>query len=103
MAMEFVSARDLRIQPGQVWQRLNQPGELIVTWNGKPIAVLSSVDEATLEQTLVAFRRARAQMAVSRMRAAAQSSGAAELTADDVDAEIRAARRARKPRTQPKS
>jgi len=98
MAMEFVSARDLRIQPGQVWQRLNKSGELIVTWNGKPIALLSSVDETTLEQTLVAFRRARAQMAVSRMRATAQASGAGKLTMDDIDAEIRAARKARKAR-----
>jgi prevent-host-death family protein len=98
MAMEFVSARDLRIQPGQVWRRLNRSGELVVTWNGKPIAVLSSVDEGTLEQTLTAFRRARAQMAVSRIRAAAQTKGIDKLSMDEIDAEIRAARQARKPR-----
>ncbi len=103
LRMEFVSVRDLRGQPHQVWQWLNESGELIVTRNGKPIAVLSSVDEASLEQTLVAFRRARAQMAVSRMRAAAQSSGAAALTADDIDAELRAARKARKSRAHKKS
>jgi antitoxin (DNA-binding transcriptional repressor) of toxin-antitoxin stability system len=99
MAMEFVSARDLRIQPGQVWQRLSKSGELIVTWNGKPIAVLSSVDEGTLEQTLAAFRRARAQLAVSRIRATAQASGADRLTLDEIDAEIRAARKTRRPRS----
>lgn len=99
MAMEFVSARDLRIQPGQVWRRLNKSGELIVTWNGKPIAVLSSVDEGTLEQTLAAFRRARAQLAVSRIRATAQASGAGKLTLDEIDSEIRAARKTRRPRS----
>jgi antitoxin (DNA-binding transcriptional repressor) of toxin-antitoxin stability system len=99
MAMEFVSARDLRIQPGQVWQRLSKSGELIVTWNGKPIALLSSVDEATLEQTLIAFRRARAQMAVSRARAAAQAGGTDKLSMNEIDAEIQAARQARKTRS----
>ena len=96
MTMEFVSARDLRIQPGQVWQRLSKSGELVVTWNGKPIALLSSVDEATLEQTLKALRRARAQVAVSQVRAAAQAQGRDKLTKEEIDAEIRAARKERK-------
>ncbi len=94
--MEFVSVRDLRIQPGRVWQRLSQAGELVITSNGKPIALLSCVDEATLEQTLTALRRARAQLAVSRLRAAAQTSGADVLSPNEIDAEIRAARQARK-------
>jgi antitoxin (DNA-binding transcriptional repressor) of toxin-antitoxin stability system len=94
--MEFISVRDLRIQPGRVWQRLSQAGELVITSNGKPIALLSSVDDATLEQTLTALRRARAQVAVSQLRAAAQASGADALSPDEIDAEIQAARQARR-------
>lgn len=94
--MEFVSVRDLRIRPGQVWQRLSQTGDLVITSNGKPVALLWSVDDATLEQTVIALRRARAQMAVSQLRAAAQASGKANLSAKDIEAEIRAARRSRK-------
>jgi prevent-host-death family protein len=97
--MEFVSVRDLRIQPGQVWQRLNKSGELVITSNGKPIALLSSVDDATLEQTLTAIRQARAQMAVSKLRASAQASGMDKLSPDEIDAEIRVARNARKVRS----
>ena len=97
--MEFVSVRDLRIQPGQVWQRLNKSGELVITSNGKPIALLSSVDDATLEQTLTAIRQARAQMAVSKLRAAVQASGMDKLSPDEIDAEIRVARNARKVRS----
>lgn len=96
--MEFVSVRDLRIQPGQVWQRLGKAGELVVTWNGKPIALLSSVNSATLEQMLTAVRRARAQVAVSQLRAAAQASGVSNLSQDEIDAEIGAARKARQAR-----
>jgi antitoxin (DNA-binding transcriptional repressor) of toxin-antitoxin stability system len=97
--MEFVSARDLRIQPGKVWQRLTESGELVVTWNGKPIALLSSVDEATLEQSLTALRRSRAQVAVSQLRAKAQASGTDKLSLDEINAEIQAMRKARKPRS----
>jgi prevent-host-death family protein len=94
--MEFVSVRDLRIQPGQVWKRLAETGELIITSNGKPIALLSGVTDATLEQTLTALRRARAQVAVSQLRAAAQTRGADKMTMREIDAEIKAARRERR-------
>ncbi len=93
--MEFVSVRDLRIQPGQVWRRLSKAGELVLTLNGKPIALLSSVSDSTLEQTLVAFRQARAQAAVSQIRATAQARGLAKLSNDEIDAEIQSSRRSR--------
>ena len=94
--MDFISVRDLRIQPGQVWKRLSETGELIITSNGKPIALLSGITDETLEQTLTALRRARAQVAVSQMRAAAQARGMDKLSPAEIDAEIRSARRSRK-------
>jgi antitoxin (DNA-binding transcriptional repressor) of toxin-antitoxin stability system len=97
--MEFVSVRELRIQPGQVWKRLAESNELIITSNGKPIALLSGITDQTLEQTLTALRRARAQVAVSQLRASAQARGADKMTAREIDAEIKAARKdRRKPR-----
>jgi len=94
--MEFVSVRDLRIQPGRVWKRLSQSGELIITSNGKPIALLSGITDETLEQTLTALRRARAQVAVSQLRATAQARGTAKMTMAEINAEIKSARRNRK-------
>ncbi len=94
--MEFVSVRDLRIQPGQVWKRLSETGELIITSNGKPIALLSGVTDESLEQTLTALRRARAQVAVSQLRAAAQARGIDKMTKTEINAEIRSVRRSRK-------
>ncbi|HKZ83899.1 MAG TPA: type II toxin-antitoxin system prevent-host-death family antitoxin [Anaerolineae bacterium] len=94
--MEFVSVRDLRIQPGQVWKRLAETGELIITSHGKPIALLAGVTDATLEQTLTALRRARAQVAASQLRAAAQARGTDKMSMREIDAEIKAARRERR-------
>jgi antitoxin (DNA-binding transcriptional repressor) of toxin-antitoxin stability system len=94
--MEFVSVRELRVQPGQVWKRLSESNELVITSNGKPIALLSGVTHETLEQTLAALRRARAQVAVSQLRASARARGASKMTSTQIDAEIKAARKARR-------
>jgi antitoxin (DNA-binding transcriptional repressor) of toxin-antitoxin stability system len=94
--MEFVSVRELRIQPGEVWKKLSRAGELVVTSNGRPVALLSGVTEATLERTLTALRRARAQVAVSQMRASAQARGVDRMTAPEIEAEIAAARGTRR-------
>ena len=61
--MRFVSVRDLRGQPTKVWRELKQRGELVITSNGKPIAILTSASEDTFEDSLAAIRAARAQRA----------------------------------------
>jgi antitoxin (DNA-binding transcriptional repressor) of toxin-antitoxin stability system len=93
--MEFVSVRELRIHAAQVWKRLSAAGELIITSNGRPIALLSGVTPATLEATLTALRRARAQVAVSVLRDAAQARGYETTAADEIEAEVAASRKAR--------
>ncbi|OQY18986.1 MAG: hypothetical protein B6I34_10065 [Anaerolineaceae bacterium 4572_32.1] len=46
--MEFVPVREFRLRPRQVWKRLTESGELVITSYGKPIALLTGVNEATL-------------------------------------------------------
>ena len=96
--MEFITVRDLRIRPGEVWKRLREQHEAILTSNGRPIALLISVDADTIESDLLAVRRARAQMAVSRMRQQAAERGLAEMTAEEIETEIQAARQERGPK-----
>lgn len=93
--MDFVSVRELRTRSAAVWKTLNREKELVVTSNGKPIAVLSSTTASTLEASLAAFRQARAQLAVAAMQQRAQETGADGLSLEDINAEIRAARRQR--------
>ncbi|HPF99849.1 MAG TPA: type II toxin-antitoxin system Phd/YefM family antitoxin [Kiritimatiellia bacterium] len=68
---------------------------MVVTSNGRPVAILSSVDESNLEENLDAIRQVRATAAVTKLQSAAASRGMDKLSADDVRAEIRAVRRAR--------
>ena len=90
--MEFITVRDLRTRPGQIWDKLREQRDLILTSNGRPIAVLSHIDEGGVEETLASLRRARAQAALSRLRADAATQDLDRLSADEIEAEIAAAR-----------
>ena len=93
--MKFVSVRDLRNTPSEVWDALEEGGDLVLTANGRPKALVVRVDEDDLDSTVIALRRARAQVAVSRMRTSARRTGADRLSEKDIETEIRGARKAR--------
>ena len=94
--MDFVGVRQLRTESAAVWEALAASKDLVVTSNGKPVAVLSATTATTLEASLAALRQARAQLAVTAMQRRAKETGADQFTLDDVNAEIQAARRQRK-------
>ena len=93
--MNLITVRDLRNSPGKIWRRLSREQELIVTSKGRPIALLTLINESDVDGTLAALRRARAQVAVSRMREAAAVAGADRMTLDEINEEIRQTRQER--------
>ena len=93
--MKFLSTRELRNRPGFV-RELAQKEDLVLTVNGKPIAMLLGVEEGELEETVRAVRQARAQRALSRMRQEAAKRGMEKTSPSAIDAEIRAIRSKRK-------
>lgn len=90
--MTFVSISELRTRPGEVRRQLQQEGDLIVTSRGRPFALMLSTEGEDVEELLLALRRARAQLAVARMRKHASSAGLACMSLDEISAEIRQAR-----------
>ena len=94
--MKFLSVRDLRSKSAEVWEGLNEEREMVVTSNGRPIAILSAVTEETLEETLAAIRRSRAVAAVSEIQRRSAQRGTDSITPAEIDAEIAAVRRARR-------
>ena len=90
--MRFLSVRDLRSKSAQIWQDLPTERELIITSNGRPIAILSAINESNLEESLSAFRQARAVEAVASLQRKSADQGTSKLTSDEIDAEIRAVR-----------
>lgn len=90
--MTFVSIRDMRARPGEVWQQLQDEGDLIVTSSGRPFALMIAAEGEDVEELLIALRRARAQLAVSRMRQHAANAGLENMSLDEINAEIAQAR-----------
>jgi prevent-host-death family protein len=93
--VNLITTRDLRNHAGKIWERLAQQEDLIVTSRGRPIALLSPIVEDDVEKTLAILRRARAQVAVSRMREAAAAADTSQMTLEEINAEVRMARQDR--------
>ena len=93
--MRFVGVRELRSQSASVWKALSEEKDLVITSNGKPIALLSAIVEEDLEAALGAVRRARAQAAASALQQASLQAGTDHLSLEDINAEINTARRER--------
>jgi len=72
-----------------VWKDLKIEKELVVTNNGKPIALLTPVAEGNLEETLHSIRKARASEAITSMRKLSSRKGNQSLPMDEIDREIR--------------
>lgn len=93
--MRFVTVRELRGRSASVWKTLADEKDLVITSNGKPIALLSETSEQRLEESLRALRRARAELAAAAMQRASLAAGTDRLTPDEIDAEIKVVREAR--------
>ena len=93
--MKFITVRELRGRSGQVWNTLAREREVILTSNGKPIAILSAVSEETLEESLAAVRRTRAVAAVEKLQRQSVQAGVDKLSPAEISAEIRVVRKAR--------
>jgi prevent-host-death family protein len=66
--MKFLSVRDLKTKSSQVWKELSDQKDMIITSNGRPIAILSSITENNLDQVLSTFRQVRAMQAVTSIQ-----------------------------------
>lgn len=93
--MKFVSVRDLRGKSAGIWRDLPEEREMVITSNGRPVAILAAVNESNLEESLAAFRQARAIDAVASLQRRSVARGVDALSADEIEAEIAAARKVR--------
>ncbi len=93
--MKFISVRDLRGKSAEVWKELPAEREVVVTSNGRPIAILSAVSESNLEKSLSAIRQARAAEAVMSLQRRSVEKGTDSIVMEEIDAEIKAVRKKR--------
>lgn len=92
--MQFYTIRELRTTPKALWERLAQDGEVVITNNGRPSALMINIADGSFEETVRAVRQAKAMIAFNAMRMQAAKQG--HFTDTDIEAEIRAVREQKK-------
>jgi len=85
----------LKKQPVGQWLESVDKGDLVVTSQGRPVAVLLPLHPESLASTLSTLRSVRAVQALAALQQAAAANGTCDLSRKDIDAEIAAARKSR--------
>ena len=93
--MQFIGIRDFRSKSASILKKLGREKEMVITSNGRPVAVLSAVNEGDLERSLKILRRARAMAAFELMQKKAAASSLNKMSLPDINEEIHKARRSR--------
>lgn len=93
--MQFMAVRDLRSKSAQAWEKLEREREIVITSNGKPIAIMTAVSGENLEEALRVMRRLQAIMAAEALQKGSAEKGLDKLSAREINEEILAVRRAR--------
>jgi len=94
--MKFITIRGLRANTARLRKDLQQDREIVLTANGRPFALMTPVEPETVEEEVLAIRRARAQAALSRIRAKAKAQGLDSMSMGKVNAIIAKVRRERR-------
>ena len=90
--MDFITTKELRAESGKVWEKLEAGQDIVIMRNGKPFALLTATQPNRVEEDIKLIRRARAISAVNKMRAHAKATGLDQMTLEEINAEIAAAR-----------
>jgi antitoxin (DNA-binding transcriptional repressor) of toxin-antitoxin stability system len=91
--MKFATIRDFRTKTAQIRRDLKKEREIVLTANGRPFALMVSVKPDTLEDQLLAIRRARFHMTLGQIQAQAKAAGLDQMSMDEIDALIAEVRR----------
>ena len=94
--MSMISVSDLKKKPAKQWLKSASKDDLVITSKGQPVAMLLRIASASVASTRALLRSVRALQAQTALQQAAVVNGTSGFSMSDVDAEIAAARRARR-------
>src|SRR6266508_4521318 len=90
--MQFVPYRDLRNEPSALRKKLAAEGELIVTIDNKPFAVMIDLGDEDIQDVFLMLSRLHAQMAARSIRGQARQDGLNNVSMKDIKALIKKTR-----------
>ena len=94
--MQFLTIRELSKSPKETLTRLDSDGKAVLTNNGKPQALLFRIDGNSFEKTLSLLRKLEFMQNITEMRLTSMRNGSSKMNIEEINAEIRAARKEKK-------
>ena len=94
--MSTISVSQLKKRSVSQWRKSAKGGELVVTSQGQPVAVIVPTDRDSLHSTLTALRSVKALRAQNALQRTAEANGTANIAMAEIESEIDAARRDRR-------
>ena len=94
--MQFLTVRELSKSPKATLQNLDKDGKAVLTNNGKPKALLLKIDGEGFEKTLSLLQKLEFMQNLSEMRLTSMENGNSKMTLDEINKEIKAARKEKK-------
>ncbi len=94
--MKTLSVRDFRTRPAKARQLIGKEGQAVLASNGKPFALVLSVNEDTLDGTLVALRRARALQSMEALQKRSVELGKSRMSPAQINRVVTDVRRRRR-------
>ena len=94
--MNFISVREFRINPGKIWEQLKNNKDIIITSNGKPIAILNPIYNDDIESTLEILQQFRAIKAVEDLQSEAVKKGLDKMSNKEIEEIIKKVRQEHK-------
>lgn len=93
--MKFITIRDFRTKSSKIQKDLPKEKEMVLTSNGRPVAILTSVSENNLDRSLNLIRKARAMETVVSMQGRAAEKGLGKMSIEEINQEIALSRKER--------
>lgn len=94
--MEFVPYRLIRNEPNELRKKLEKQGELVVTVDGEPMAIMLQIPKGSLEELVMLISQVRAQLAVAGIRQQSRQGGKDQMTDEEIAAIVQEARSKRR-------
>jgi len=94
--VQFMTIRELSKSPKDTMTKLSKDGKAVLTNNGKPQAIILKIDGENFERTLSILQKLEFMQNLTEMRLTSMRNGNANMSLDEINAEITAARKKRK-------
>ncbi len=100
--MKMIATRELATNSGKVMKEVDKNGFVVITKDGKPRSIIIPTSEDTLIPDVRSLMNLRLQRLLRQTQTQSIKNGTANMTMEEIDAEIAVMRKERRQRTRTK-